>query len=180
MDPDEENLELRVIRLIRGAWRSRETLEAEYPELADAIDEDRVMLLGWSSTVRRQGMVLAYLAMFPSTKVELEEQMAALPEAVPAWSKPNAGEEPMTWTLFMRGLAQALAVQREAIERVAREQVEEPDPIWEALAEALVPRSELATQSELIEGVGGAITAHLKALVAIAGDLEGKARAYLN
>lgn len=71
MVPNQESLEQRVIHLVQGGWRSREVLEAEYPERAGAIDEDRVMLCGWSTVVHREGLALANLALSPSTRAEL-------------------------------------------------------------------------------------------------------------
>lgn len=172
MAANQESLGQRVVHLVQGGWRSREVLEAEYPERADAIDEDRVMLCGWSSVVHREGLALANLAMSPSTRVELLAQMPGLLEKLPVWQKARAHEELMTATLFARGLAEALSVQRVAIERVAEEQVGDLGPIWAALAEASVPNASGASQQELLKGVGEAMIAHLRALVGIARDLE--------
>lgn len=80
----------------------------------------------------------------------------------------------MTISLLAKGLAEALSVQRVAIERVAEEQVRDPEPIWLALAEASVPDASGAGQGGLIKAVGETMIAHLRALVGIARDLEAQ------
>jgi len=73
----------------------------------------------------------------------------------------------------MRGIAQTLATQREAMERVVAEQVADPEPIEETLAEAPIPTGAKGEdRSNLISGVGCAMSAHMKALVDIAYHLE--------
>ena len=73
-----------------------------------------------------------------------------------------------------------MAEHRKAIERVVEEQVAEPDEIEEALAEAPVPAgTDEEDRSDLMQGVGDAMTAHTKALVDIAYDLENQVRSFL-
>jgi len=174
----ELSLELRVIRAIMGAFKSREVLEAERPEGAPPFDDDRAMLHGWATTVDRQGVILAHLSVVPSTKAELMSRMPGLLNTAPAWLDAHLeGRDEMTAKLFMRGLAQTMAEHRLAIERVMEEQVADREGVEDALAEATVPAgTEEETQSQLISGVGGAMMAHTKALVEIAYDLESQIR----
>ena len=110
-------------------------------------------------------MLLAHLAVIPSTRAEL---MTAMPDMISralAWLDAQLeGCEEMNLKLFMRGLAQTMAKHREAIERVVAEQVIDPEPIEETLAEAPVPAAtEEEARSDLISGVGSAMTAHASA-----------------
>jgi hypothetical protein len=59
-----QNLETWVLAMIRGAFKSRELLEAERPDDVppfDDPDDGRVMLQNWAALVNRQGMILAHL-----------------------------------------------------------------------------------------------------------------------
>jgi hypothetical protein len=176
MDAGRQSLELRVLDLIKGAFKSREVWEAEYPEEAP-IDDDRVMLQNWASTVHRQGILLADLALFPKTRAELGAEMPGIVNRAPAWLDAHlAGRQSMTLELFLQGLAQTLATQRAAFERVVAEQVVDPASIEEALAEAPVPAGTGEEErSDLIHGVSHALMAHTKALVELAYDLETQA-----
>lgn len=178
MRGNEEHLVLRVVTLIQGGWRSRELIEAENPEFG-SLESEQVLLCNCGSLVHRQGMVLAHLSRIPSTRAQLHAEMSGLLESTSVWIEAKARGEPMTGTLFAQGLTDVLTVQRAAIRRVAREQVEDPEPIWAALAKVSLPNTEIASQGELIQGVGKAMVAHVEALVAIARDLEGGAGAYL-
>jgi hypothetical protein len=177
-EESELSLELRVIRAIMGAFKSREVLEAERPEGAPPFDDDRAMLHGWATTVDRQGVILAHLSVVPSTKAELMSRMPGLLNTAPAWLDAHLeGRDEMTAKLFMRGLAQTIAEHRLAIERVMEEQVADREAVEDALAEADVPAgTEEEAQSQLISGVGHAMMAHTKALVEIAYDLESQIR----
>src|SRR6476646_701528 len=165
-----QTLEMQVLQLIRGAFKSREVLEAERPEGVPPFDDDRAMLQNWGSLVDRQGTILAKLSVVPSTRAELMENMPGMLNRAPAWMDAHLqGQEAMTLELFMRGIAQTMAKQREAIERVVDEQVADPESIEEALAEAPVPAaSEDEDRSDLMSGVGAVMGAHMKALVDIA------------
>jgi hypothetical protein len=169
-------LEMLVIAEINGATRSREAWEAEYPDLAPP-DDDWVSLWNWASTVHRQGMVLARLAVFPQTRVELEKEMQDIVDRAPAWLDAHLqGRQIMTLELFLQGLAQTLTTQRAAIERVVAEQVVDSHSIQETLAEAPIPKaSKGEKRRDLLRGVSHAITAHLKALADLAYDLETQA-----
>jgi hypothetical protein len=63
-----ENLEMFVLRQIRGAFKSREVLEAEWPQDAPPLDDDRVLLSNWASLVQRQGTILARLSVVAPTR----------------------------------------------------------------------------------------------------------------
>jgi hypothetical protein len=167
------SLETRVIEAIRGAPRSREVWEAEYPELSP-LDEERLMLQNLAATVSRQGTVLARLAMRPQTRVELETEMRGIVDRAPAWLDAHfKGQTIMTLELFLQGMAQTLASQRAAIERVAAEQAADPTEIEETLANAPIPAATPGEErSSLMDGVFTAMVAHLKAIGLLAYDLE--------
>lgn len=167
---------MKVIALIKGASKSREVWEAECPHLSP-LDEGHRTLLNWASTVERQGILLAKLAMAPRTRAELETEMSGIVDRAPAWLDAHLqGRDTMTLELFLQGLAQTLTKQRAAIERVVAEQVVDPEPIEETLAEAPVPSGTGDEErSALMRGLGHAMTAHMKALVDLAYDLEGQA-----
>jgi len=169
-----QTLEMQVLQLIRGAFKSREVLEAERPEGVPPFDDDRAMLQNWGSLVDRQGTILAKLSVVAASFEKLMENMPGMLNRAPAWMDAHLqGQEAMTLELFMRGIAQTMAKQREAIERVVDEQVADPESIEEALAEAPVPAaSEDEDRSDLMSGVGAVMGAHMKALVDIAYDLE--------
>lgn len=167
---------MRVIAIIQGAFKSREVWEAEFPE-DSPLEDDQVMLQNWASTVHRQGMVLADLAVLPHTRAELKAEMQGLVKRAPAWLDAHIqGRQAMTLELFLQGLAQTLTTQRTAIERVVAEQVVDPQPIEETLAEAPIPAGTDEEQRDnLLSCVSHATTAHLKALVDMAYDLETQA-----
>ncbi len=172
-----ESLEAWVFAMTQGAFKSRELLEAERPEGVPPFDEDRALLQNWTTLVNRQGKILAHLSVVPSTRAELMESMPGMVNRAPAWLDAHLqGNQPMTWELFFRGLAQTVRVQRREIERVVAEQVSDREEIEQALAEAPVPAgTEAEERSDLMSGVVRAMSAHLKALVDIAYDLEVQA-----
>lgn len=176
---EQSNLEMQVIAAIRGAVKPREAWEAAYPDLGP-LDDDRVMLENWASTVNAHGMVLAHLAMFPQTRAELKAEMPGMVDRAPAWLEAQLqGCETMTLELFFHGIAQTLASQRAGIERVASEQASDPAAIEETLAKAPVPAG-TEERGVLLPGVSKAMMAHVKALVDLAYDLEVKARWHSN
>lgn len=65
-----QNLEMYVLHMIKGAFKSREVLEAEWPDHAP-LDDGRVMLQNWMSLVHRQGSLLALLSVTPSREPSL-------------------------------------------------------------------------------------------------------------
>jgi hypothetical protein len=169
-----QNLEMWVLAMIKGAFKSREVWEAERPDYVPPFDDDRAMLQNWASLVSRQGSLLAHLSVVPSTRAELKVRMPGLLNCAPAWMDAHIqGQQEMTLKLFMRGIAQTMTKHREEIERVVAEQVSDPESIEEVLAEAPVPAgTEEEDRSDLMSGVGRALSAHTKALVDIAYDLE--------
>ncbi len=172
---EETSLQSLVLSQILGAFKSREVLEAEWPEDAPPLDDDRALLTKWASLVQRQGMILARLAATPRTRSLLLETMPGMVDRAPAWLDASIQGEPMTWRVFFTGLAQTASVHREAIERVTAQQVDDPTSIEEALAEAPVPAaSPDEDRSELMSGTVRALLAHTEALVDIAYDLELK------
>jgi len=176
-----DSLERYVLDAIKGAFKSREVLEAERPDGAPPFDDDRAMLQNWATLIGRQGSLIANLSVVPETRTELLERMPDMLNRAPAWLNAHMeGVEEMTLKLFMQGIAQTMAEHRKAIERVVEEQVVEPDEIEETLAEAPVPAArDEEDRSDLMQGVGQAMTAHTKALVDIAYDLETQVRSFL-
>jgi len=176
-----DSLERYVLDTIKGAFKSREVLEAERPDDVPPFDDDRAMLQNWASLIGRQGTLIAHLSVVPETRTELLERMPDMLNRAPAWMNAHVeGVEEMTLKLFMQGIAQTMAEHRKAIERVVEEQVAEPEEIEETLADAPVPAAtNEEDRSDLMQGVGQAMTAHTKALVDIAYDLETQVRAFL-
>ena len=174
MASDEPYLELKVIGRIKEAAKTREEWEAEYPE-ASPLGDDWVMLQNWASIVHTLGMLLAHLAVSPETRAELMTDMRGMLNRAPVWLEAHLeGQDVMTLELFLHGVAETLAKQRAAIERVVDEQVRDPLSIEEALAAAPVPAG---TEGDgLFSMIGEVIAAHTKALVDIAYDLEAQAR----
>lgn len=167
------NLEMMVLRTIQGAFRSREILEAEWPDDAPPLDDDRMLLHNWTAMVSRQGTMLAHLALIPSTKADLLDRMPGMVNRAPAWLEARVNDAPMTWRLFLTGLAQTAATHREAIERVMDEQMAEPEETERVLADAPVPMGMPdADRDALTEAVSNALVAHTRALADIARDLE--------
>jgi hypothetical protein len=172
-----QSLDLGVLALIKGASKSREAWEAEYPHLSP-LDDGHMLLLNWAATVDRQGVVLARLAMSPETRVELESEMPGMVDRAPAWMDAHLeGRPTMTLRLFLEGIAQTLTTHRAAIEQVVAEQVADPEEIEETLAEAPVPAGTPDEErSALLHGVSHAMLAHTKAIVDVAYDFEIQAR----
>jgi hypothetical protein len=174
---DPKNLVELIFFVMRGAGKSSEVLEAELPEELRVDIEDRLLVDYWASTIERTGMLLAHFSILPRTKAELLEEMQGLFNRTPAWQRASAGEEPMTYELFVRGLRQTVAVQRRAFERVIAEQALDPEAIEAVLAEAPVPTDDPVEPDEKpITPVSDASLAHIKALVEIALDIEAQAR----
>ncbi len=173
MDEAAPNLEMMVLRTIQGAFKSREILEAEAPPDALPLDDDRILLHNWATMVNRQGTMLAHLAILPSTKADLIERMPGMVSRSPAWLEARINYEPMTWRLFLTGLAQTAESHRTAIEQVIDEQMADPEETERVLDEAPVPTDGLnEDRSLLMKGVFDALMAHTQALVDIARDLE--------
>jgi hypothetical protein len=77
-------------------------------------------------------------------------------------------------------MAQTMATQRVAFEQVLAEQVREPAPLQELLAEAPIRASpEEMGRSELLSALSKAMVAHTKALAGIAADIDAKLREHL-
>jgi len=121
-----------------------------------------------------QGMMIAHLAMDPETS---EELIAAAPQAsqrVPAWMELHVfGPRPDAVRLFTLGYAQILGEQRAALERIIDDQIEDPEPIIEILAEYPVPTGEDGEDpDELMSLSAGAFHANFQASLAVARDLD--------
>jgi hypothetical protein len=108
VDPLPQNLEMWVLETIRGGFKSIEVLEAERPPHAPPYDEDRALLQNFTTTVSRQGKVLARLSVVAETRAELTERMPGLANRVPAWLDAYLEGRPMTWEIFMQGIAQMM------------------------------------------------------------------------
>jgi hypothetical protein len=177
-----ENLEGDVLRRLRGALKSREGWEAARPDHLPPVNDDQVMLQNLASMIDRQGVILADLAVLPPTKAALKTTMPEMVNRAPAWLEAHLhGVQEMTLELFLRGIAQTQTEQREAFERVVAEQVSDPEPIEETLAQAPVPPgSEEESRSEIMSGVFQAMAAHTKALADIAHDLELQFARHIN
>lgn len=176
-----QSMEKLVLRSLTGAIKSREGWEAQRKDDEPPMSDLQVLLENVVAEVRRHGVILAQLAVVPETRAELSERMPGAVDRIPAWMEARIYGPPlMTPGLFARGVAQLMGEHREAIERVVAEQVLEPEPIEEMLAEAPVPEGEEGEEdSEVIAGVGRAMTAHMQALADIAHDLDVRVAAML-
>jgi hypothetical protein len=170
------SLEEMVIAEISGIFESiGPTLLNRRPRgLSDA--DTKAMLECWGSVVQRQGVILARMAMFPSTRAELKSSMHGIVNRAPAWMNAHfRGERVMTLELFAQGIAQTMTVQRVAMERVLAEQVSQPATLEERLAAAPLPAEpERVSRSELLSALAKAMTAHTEVLAGIAADLDAQ------
>jgi hypothetical protein len=148
----------------------------------EASNEDsRAMLQCWASVVQRQGLILARMSILPWRKAELKSNMSDIVNRAPAWMNAHfRGERAMTLELYAQGMAQTLATQRAAFKQVLAEQVSEPAPLEELLAEAPIPAApEEIERSKLLSALSKALVAHTEALAGIAADIDVKLREHL-
>ena len=115
--------------------------------------------------------MLARLSLAVETRLKLIERMPDLAKSVPAWLDAHLEDVPMTWEIFLRGIAQMMAEHRAAIEQVVEDQVGDPEEMKTSRPEAPVPTGD-EPRSELMDGVFKVLTAHTKALADIADHLE--------
>jgi hypothetical protein len=174
-------MEALVLTALRRRRRSREGWEELRGEDEPPMSDLQVLLENMIGEVEQHGLILAQLAVSPATRSELRVSARGAVDRVPAWMNAAVYGPPlMTPQLFVRGLAQLLGEQRKWLERVLHEQVADPAPIEEALAEAPIPEGgEDETIGEIMHGVGQAMTAHLRALLDIARDIDDRLRALL-
>jgi hypothetical protein len=175
------SIEEMVTAEINGVFESfAPTLLAR--ERGEASNEDsQAMLECWASVVQRQGLILARMSMLPWRKAELKSNMSDIVNRAPAWMNAHfRGERVMTLELYAQGMAQTMATQRVAFEQVLAEQVSEPVPLRELLAEAPIPAApEKMGRSELLSALAKAMMAHTEALAGIAADVDAKLREHL-
>jgi hypothetical protein len=174
-------MEAAVLKALRQRGRSREGWEELRSEGEPPMSDLQVFLENMIGEVERHGLILARLAVVPTTRKELQASARGAVGRIPAWMNAAVYGPPlMTPHLFLRGMAQLLGEQRKWFERVLQEQVADPEPIEEVLAEAPVPAgSEEEELAEITEGVGQAMAGHLRALLDIAHDLDNRLRALL-
>jgi hypothetical protein len=169
-----ENIEMAVINAIKESLLARQSWEAERGQDDPPLEEGRVVLQGAIAHLRCHGHVISHLALLPETRAELRTRMADAIDFVPAWMEARVyGVETMTGRLYACGLCQVLREHRAAIEQVISEQIENPEHIEEVLAEAPIPEArDGETGSEIMNGGGEAMRAHMEVLVAIARVLD--------
>lgn len=91
-------------------------------------------------------------------------------ERLPLWLTARvSGPPPMAPSAVVRDFTELVGVHREAILRVAREQVADPEDIEAALDDAPIPRLE---DADLARSVGRVSGAHSQALILIARDTD--------
>ncbi len=171
-------MEAVVLEALKGGRRTREEWEALRKEDEPPMSDFDVVLENMIGEVERHGQILAQLSVVPETRAHLKERAEGAVDRIPAWMEASVYGPPlMTPRLFVCGLAQMLAEQREGFERVIGEQVVEAEPLEEVLAEAPVPKGDdEEADSEITSGVGRAMTAHTQALLDIAHDLDKRLR----
>ncbi len=67
--------------------------------------------------------MLARLSLAVEIRLKLIERMPDLAKSVPAWLDAHLEDVPMTWEIFLCGIAQMMAEHRAAIEQVVEDQV---------------------------------------------------------
>jgi hypothetical protein len=186
MPPDPEgaprSVEEVVVRALTTPPRTREVLEELRTEDEPPVSDFQVMLEHMISEVKRYSTILAGISVVQATKERILEESKDAPDRVPAWLDAAVYGPPlMTPRLFMHGIAQLMGDQRRDFEQVIDEQVSEPDPILELLADAPIPQAgEEESDSELTQGVAEATRAHMEALVEIARDLDQQLQTLLD
>jgi hypothetical protein len=170
-----------VLKALKLGGRTREEWEELREEDEPPMSDIDIFLENMVGEVERHGKILAQLAVVPETRAWLMERAEGAADRVPAWMEASIFGSPlMTPRLFMRGLAELLAEQREGFETVIEDQVAEAEPLEQVLAEAPIPEgSEDESDGEITQGVGRAMTAHVQALLDIAHDLDKRMRTSL-
>lgn len=174
-------MEAVVLEALEKGGRTREEWEELRKEDEPPMSDFDVFLENMVGEVERHGKILAQLAVVPETRARLMERADGAVDRVPAWMEASVFGSPlMTPRLFMRGLAELLTEQREGFEAVIEDQVVEAEPLERLLAESPVPEgTDDEPDSEITQGVGHAMTAHVQALLDIAHDLDKRMRALL-
>jgi hypothetical protein len=174
-------MEAIVLEALEKGGRTREEWEELRKEDEPPMSDFDVFLENMVGEVERHGKILAQLAVVPETRARLMERADGAVDRVPAWMEASVFGSPlMTPRLFMRGLAELLTEQREGFEAVIEDQVVEAEPLEQLLAESPVPgETDDESDSEITQGVGHAMTAHVQALLDIAHDLDKRMRALL-
>lgn len=174
-------MEAVVLEALKRGGRTREEWEKLREEDEPPMSEFDVFLENMIAEVERHGKLLAQLAVVPETRAELKERAEGAVDRIPAWMEASVFGPPlMTPHLFMRGLAELLAEQREGFETVIEDQVIEAEPLERLLAESPVPKGTGdEPDGEITKGVGQAMTAHVQALLDIAHDLDRRMRGLL-
>jgi hypothetical protein len=174
-------MEAIVLEALNKGKRTREEWEELRREDEPPMSDIDVFIENMIGEVERHGKILAQVAMIPETRAWLMERADGAVDRVPAWMEAAIFGSPlMTPRLFMRGLAQLLAEQREGFEAVIEDQVIEAEALEQVLAESPVPMgTDDESDSEITQGVGRAMVAHVQALLDIAHDLDKRMRAVL-
>jgi hypothetical protein len=174
-------MEAIVLEALKKSRRTREDWEELRKEDEPPMSDIDVFLENMIGEVERHGKILAQLAVVPETRAWLMGRAEGAVDRVPAWMDASIFGPPlMTPRLFMRGLAELLTEQREGFEAVIEDQMVEAEPLEQILAESPIPKgTDDESDSEISQGVGHAMTAHVQALLDIAHDLDKRMRALL-
>jgi hypothetical protein len=167
-----------VLEALNKPKRTREDWEKLRKEDEPPMGDIDVFLENMVGEVERHGKILAQLAVVPGTRARLMERAEGAVNRVPAWMEASIFGPPlMTPRLFMRGLAELLTEQREGFEAVIEDQMVEAESLAKVLAESPVPEgTDDESDSEITQGVGRAMIAHVQALLDIAHDLDERMR----
>jgi len=174
-------MEAIVLEALGKGKRTREEWEELRKEDEPPMSDIDIFLKNMVGEVERHGKILAQLAVVPETRAWLMERADGAVDRVPAWMEASIFGSPlMTPRLFMRGLAELLTEQREGFETVIEDQMVEAEPLEQVLAESPIPRgSDDEADSEITQGVGHAMIAHVQVLLDIAHDLDKRMRSLL-
>jgi hypothetical protein len=166
--------EATILRSLSAAMNFREGHEAEREPGDPPPGEPSTTFNGMANFLHLQGMLIACLALEEDTASELLSKSAHAAQRVPAWMEMWVyGPSDSSIRMFALGCAQLLAEQREALERILADQVEEPEAVEEALTEWPIPTGEEGESTEeLFSRFAKAFHANFQATIAVARDLD--------
>ena len=163
-------MEAAVRRSLFGAEISREGWEAHWEGDPPPISDAHLEFENLFERIRRQGRLVAELARSEQIRKDLQTSLSAAIDRLPTWLNARVyGPTVTSPDAIVRDFAELVGAHREAILRVAREQVADPREIESLLADAQVPARD---DDDLATAVGRVVGAHSEALILIAIDFD--------
>jgi len=168
------DFEMALFKVFNRIPVHRRELEEEHDPDSPPLSPAFLALNSLANIVWLMNLAISYMAKDEDTRAELREVAELAAERVPAWMEMRVfgpGDEPEH--KFVLGLTQLLAGQRETIERLVDEQVEDPEPITRRLAEHPVPSGAEGEGTEkLLIAAGLAMEVNFQSALAIARELD--------